>query len=222
MRPRAITFDAFGTLVHDGLETIEETAALIARDHGLSGPDFLERWQGRYFGLLSGEPFRTIVEANDLSLHETAGTFGVTADLRPYLDRMVYRWRAIPPYAETISVLRALRGLPMAVVSNADDDLLLQVLRTGGIDIPCVISSERTRCYKPDARIFHAALQALDLPAGQVLHVGDSPEADVRGAAGAGMQTAWVNRRGLPRHAVFPDHEIPDLTGLLDLVRPSD
>jgi len=218
MRPRAITFDAFGTLVHHGLETIEATAAAIARDHGLPAPAFLEAWQRRYFGLLRQAPFRTIVEANDLSLRETAASFGVSTNVRPYLEQMMEWWREIRPYPETAKVLEELGEIPVAVVSNADHELLLQVLRDGGIPITCVISSERARSYKPDGRIFQEALRALSVPAETVLHLGDSLEADVLGASRAGLRTAWVNRHGLPLTATAPDHEMRDLTGLLSLL----
>ncbi len=83
-----------------------------------------------------------------------------------------------------------------------------------------MISSERARCYKPDPRIFREALRVLGLAPGEVLHVGDSLHADVRGAAAVGMRTAWVNRRGLRGDGgARPDHELRDLDGLLDLLR---
>lgn len=47
---------------------------------------------------------------------------------------------------------------------------------------------------KPDARIFHAAAQRLDISPEDILHVGDDPALDVVGANLAGMQTVWVNR----------------------------
>jgi 2-haloacid dehalogenase/putative hydrolase of the HAD superfamily len=219
VRPRAVTFDAFGTLVHHGLETIHEAAEAVARDHGLpDGGRFLDAWQSRYFALLQGPRFLTIAEANERSLREAAEAFGVRADLSAYLDTLFARWHAIRPYPETPAVLASLRGIPMAVVSNADHELLLQVLRRGGVSIPEVISSERARSYKPDAGIFREALRALGVPAGSVLHVGDSLDADVRGAAAVGMRTAWVNRHGGRADGVAPDHTIPDLAGVLDLV----
>ena len=221
MRPRGVTLDAFGTLLDHGLGTIEDAAAEIARDFDLpvGAGGFLEAWQERYFGLLNGGPFRTIAEANGISLRETASAFGASGDLGPYLDRMLERWTRLRPYPESPRVLEALRGTPVAVVSNADHALLLQVLRDGGIPLPHVISSERARCYKPDPRIFREALRELGLAPGEVLHVGDSLDADVRGAAAVGMRTVWVNRRGLTRgDGPQPDHELRDLDGLLDLL----
>jgi putative hydrolase of the HAD superfamily len=55
----------------------------------------------------------------------------------------------------------------------------------------------------------------LDLPPGEVLHVGDDPLTDVVGASQAGMRSAWLNRKGEAwTHAVAPDLTIRDLTEL--------
>lgn len=217
MQIRAVTWDAFGTLVHHGMETIEGAAADIAHDLALpvSPEEFLERWQERYFALLRGE-FRTIAEANAISLAQAAASFGHEVDVSAYIQRMESQWFRLEPYPETARVLKELRDLPMAVVSNADEEVLRAVLRRGNISIGPVISSERARAYKPDSRIFTAALRELDVPASEVLHVGDSFEADVRGASMAGMRTAWVNRGGLARDVgLDPDVEIGRLDELL-------
>jgi len=219
MRPRAVTFDAFGTLVEHGLETIEDCAAAVSAEHGIPDGRLLEAWQRRYFALLGGPRFYTVEEANERSLQEATASFGVRTDLRPHLDAMVERWAGIRPYPETLRVLETLGDVPVAIVSNADHALLLRVLRAGGIGIPLVFSSERSRSYKPDARIFQEALGSLGLPAESVLHVGDSLEADVAGAAALGMRTAWVRRRGgAPPPGVRPDHVLPTLDGVLDLL----
>ena len=50
---------------------------------------------------------------------------------------------------------------------------------------------------KPDARIFQAACERLDLPPEAVLHVGDDWRLDISAAQAAGMHTAWVRRPGV-------------------------
>jgi len=218
MDVRAVTWDAFGTLVHHGMETIAGAAADITRDLALpvSSEVFLDRWQERYFRLLGSGEFRTIGEANALSLAQAAASYGHDVDVTPYVERMESQWFLLDPYPETARALEGLRDLPMAIVSNADEDVLHAVLRRGNISVGPVISSERARAYKPDPRIFAEALRELGVPASEVLHVGDSFEADVRGASMAGMKTAWVNRRGVARKGgEGPDIEIERLDELL-------
>src|SRR5690606_28805556 len=76
---------------------------------------------------------------------------------------------------------------------------------------------------KPDPAIFLAACEGLGLPPVEVLHVGDHPEADVAGAARAGLRTCWINRaddagrRAEWTHAkVTPDLQFDSLAALAD------
>jgi HAD superfamily hydrolase (TIGR01549 family) len=70
---------------------------------------------------------------------------------------------------------------------------------------------------KPDRRIFEVALGRIGVPAARTLFVGNDPVADVAGAAGVGMRTAYI-RRGLPPPKVDPPADIciDTLTELLD------
>lgn len=70
---------------------------------------------------------------------------------------------------------------------------------------------------KPDPRIFHAACASLGAAPDRVLHAGDHPDADVRGAARAGLRAAWINR-GRVAWSGEPEtfHEFQDLTGLCE------
>ena len=71
-------------------------------------------------------------------------------------------------------------------------------------------------CLIPDAAGAIKAALAGVAPE-QVLHVGDDPELDVRGAHAAGLRTAWLNRRGEAwPHAVEPDVTFTDLSALAD------
>lgn len=49
---------------------------------------------------------------------------------------------------------------------------------------------------KPHPDMFQAALEQAGVNAADVIHVGDDPEHDIRGARDAGMHTVWVNTRG--------------------------
>ncbi|GJL83754.1 MAG: hydrolase [marine bacterium B5-7] len=77
------------------------------------------------------------------------------------------------------------------------------------------VSARSEGVAKPDTRIFHAACQALDLNPGEVLHVGDHPVDDVRGARDAGFKTAWLNRDNIDWTETFrPDMICADLNEL--------
>ena len=59
------------------------------------------------------------------------------------------------------------------------------------------------------------------MPANAILHVGDSLEADVRGAKAMDMRTVWVNRTGEPIRIddTKPDFVVSDLGALVPLLR---
>jgi putative hydrolase of the HAD superfamily len=66
-------------------------------------------------------------------------------------------------------------------------DLFDAVVVTGSLSAP-----------KPDTRAFEALCEALDAPAERTAYVGDDPEADITGAADAGLHAVQVLYEGGP------------------------
>ena len=94
---------------------------------------------------------------------------------------------------------------PLVSVSNGNAD----VHRVGlGRYFQASISAREFGVGKPDPRIFLAAVGALDLQPGQVLHVGDDATLDGLGALNAGMQSVWLNRSD----HLWPHEATPHLT----------
>ncbi|MEX2980293.1 HAD family hydrolase [Streptomyces sp. C36] len=92
-------------------------------------------------------------------------------------------WR---PYADAAEVLGELRrrNIPTAVVSNIGWDLR-PVFRAHGLGelVDAYVLSYEHGAQKPDPRLFRVACEALGLPPGDVLMVGDNRRAD--GGAGS-------------------------------------
>ncbi|PSP18464.1 MAG: hydrolase [Cyanobacteria bacterium QS_8_64_29] len=87
------------------------------------------------------------------------------------------------------------RGIALGVVSNFDSRLHA-VLAALGMDalFDSVTVSSRVGAAKPNARIFWAALHWHGVPASRAWHVGDSLEADYRGAQACGLRAFWLQR----------------------------
>jgi len=128
-------------------------------------------------------------------------------------------------FDDAVPTLRALtdRGYRLGLVSNTPwgtpDYLWTGQLERFGLaqffGVTCFSSDVGVR--KPDPRIFHAALEALDVPADRAVFVGDEPEADIGGARAAGLRTVWVNRTDASKRT--PPEPPPDLTvGRLDVL----
>ena len=205
---RAVTLDAYGTLFDLDARAREALEEIVA-GHGL-GVAPLElgaRWTEEFFGLLhsygQSQPsprFRTIRELTAESLRSVLGP---SAPKESDVEAAVELWfghvRRAELYAEARAAVGALAeaGMPLAIVSDADRDIIDPVLERSALPVDIVITSEDERSYKIDPRgtLFERAFEALGVRPGEVAHVGDS-RSDVVGAARAGAWTVWVCRDG--------------------------
>ena len=125
----------------------------------------------------------------------------------------------VPGSRDGVRALAA-AGLRLAVTSNSDGtvaDLLarhewVQVGPGPGVPVEVVTDSGVVGVGKPDARVFHATIDGLGLPAGRIVHIGDSVVYDVDGALAVGMQAVHMDPFGVC-HA---DH--PHVRALADLL----
>ncbi len=113
--------------------------------------------------------------------------------------------------AENKQVLEWLRqqGYPMVLVSNFYGNIC-QVLKDAGIDeyFQQVIESAVVGVRKPNPAIFALGVCALDLPATQVLVVGDTYGKDIVPAHQLGCRTLWI--KGLQWEEKQVDETVPD------------
>ena len=99
--------------------------------------------------------------------------------------------------------------MPMVLVSNFYGNLNA-VLREFGLDglFVKVVESAVVGVRKPDSRIYQLGIDALQLPASQILSVGDSFYKDVEPSKKCGCRTAWLKGEGWTS-AVY-DESLPD------------
>ncbi len=172
---RAVTLDAFGTIIDTGRDVLNRVCRAIVEENGrgVSPEAILERWD-HYFFHRDDPEFLTLAELSEDSLASAFREYGILADARRYVEMLEAVWGTARVYPEVPGVLRALDGIPCAVVSNADDHLLKQIFARNGLDFPVTVTSESARTYKPRPRIFEIALEALRVDASDAVHVGDS------------------------------------------------
>src|SRR5688572_8094897 len=92
-RIRAITFDAFGTIVDTGQDALIRISDRIVRDHRLDMEParFLARWDHYFFGI-DHDPFLTLAEATTVSLAQAFRELGVEADPGSYVGMLQRDW----------------------------------------------------------------------------------------------------------------------------------
>jgi HAD superfamily hydrolase (TIGR01549 family) len=200
---RALFFDAGDTLYHH-LALKRNRFAFLCRQAGISLPE-----DGLAAGAVAVERF-----FQDRSLHRDAWSYpwflrmyavgleaaGVSEGLEEASDRIhraamaLERPVVIDP--EALPVLERLRarGYRLAVVSN-NDGTLVDKLRRAGLAgfFDAVLDSDVVACRKPDKRIFSIACLATGTRPEQAIHIGDSPDTDVAGAAEAGIRAVLLD-----------------------------
>lgn len=105
-------------------------------------------------------------------------------------------WTSYPGALETLQALKD-KGLLVGVISNADDDGLVQrtSLRLGYKRYASpVLSSAGMRWRKPNPRIFDCIAGQWGIPPEQIAMVGDAPRYDILGAHRAGMRGILIDR----------------------------
>jgi 2-haloalkanoic acid dehalogenase type II len=221
--PRLVTFDCYGTLVD-----WEGGAAAFLYDlalrHGEREPprgrELRDRWEALQFDLLHGEyrPYRDVL-AESLRAWMAERGYDYSPEEGDALLRSIRSWQ---PFPDTRPALERARnnGLRLAIVSNTDRDIIEHTLRQISVPFDAVFTAEDARAYKPSDPIFEYALDRLDTPPEEILHVAFGFKYDIGPASRHGMRTAWVNRHAEPRPGdARPDYEWRDLWPLADLGR---
>ena len=223
-----VIFDMFNTIAQDGTELWRATFASIIEEQQLdTTPEELRHaWD---YGAGNFRDRRTAPGAPFISyLDGWAEAFSTAfVELNVQGDGMAASQKSIddlgtrplfPDSTEALSILG--QTYRLAVISNADDAYLNPVVARIPVSMGAVISSEALRCYKPDRRLFDAAVGQLGVNPAECAYVGDRQFEDVMGSRTVGMTAIWINRAGNPANADLPtpDAEISDLLQLPDVL----
>jgi putative hydrolase of the HAD superfamily len=87
-------------------------------------------------------------------------------------------------------------GFVPVVVTNGQAEVQESRIRRTGLDqyVAGWVISEQAGVSKPNPRIFALAAQRVRMRLGGAWVVGDSPEADIGGAAAMGLPSVWLHR----------------------------
>ena len=200
-KPRALTFDVFGTVV-DWRSPIVREGEILTRSRKAPELDwvrFANSWRAGYplamDRVRKGEiPWTNLDGLHREILVNLLPEFAIhgfsDADL-DHLNRVWHRLDAWPDAVEGVARLR--RKYIVATLSNGNMSLLVELSRHAGFTWDCILSAELARHYKPDREVYEMAVQYLGLAPGEVMMVAAHPS-DLRAAQSVGFQTAYVHR----------------------------
>jgi putative hydrolase of the HAD superfamily len=208
----AVFFDAANTLLYP-FPSVGDIYAEVAACYGVTTTGtvvqeaFGQVWS-RVQTLAQRNPVRYGVGEPDgrrfwhTLVHEVFSTIALPSDFDAFFDELYWRfgrpevWRLFPECREVLRTLQQ-QGYIVGVISNWDIRLL-DILRghelmpyVQHISISAVVGWE-----KPHIEIFQHATTAIAVMPERALHIGDSLQVDVQGAAQAGLQPLWLQRQG--------------------------
>jgi putative hydrolase of the HAD superfamily len=189
---KAVLFDLDGTLYDRDLlatELFREQYAAFAHElPGVGAESFMRS------AIAMDDHGYGLKEAGYRALVQSWGLDATVA------DRLVaHFWGSYHGYCKltddlrrTLDALRR-RALKLAVITNGPSVMQRRKLATLEIEdaFDVIVVSEEEGVRKPDAEIFRRTLARCGVAAHEALFVGDHPVADIEGAHGAGLRTAW-------------------------------
>ena len=181
MPVKAVLFDLLSALL-DSWSLWDDIAGSEAR-----GRRWRQEYLRRTYATGAYVPYLELVA-------ESAAAVGLP---REFAAVMESRWDELAPWPGAGEALAQLaRDRPIGVATNCSEVLGRRAAALVGAPFRAVVTTEAVGYYKPDPRVYGAGVEALDVPADEVLFVAGSP-LDIRGAAAAGLRVVWHNPAGL-------------------------
>ena len=223
MKPVAVVFDLFGTLLD--IASLRDVAANVTDDPAA----FVATWREKQIAYSFASAIMGLHEDFDAvtghALRYTAAKFGVTLDLLRR-KRLADAWYNLQPYDDVGPALRALgaNGIRCAVLTNGTPETAASAIGNAGIAalLDAVLSVESAGVFKPDRRVYALVTDRYQTTPERLMFV-TSNGWDATGAAAFGMRVAWCNRSGVPAETFGPPPEwtIDSLQALAEITAQS-
>lgn len=211
---RAFAFDAYGTLF-DVHSVIAECRRVTADAEALSTLWRAKQLEYTWLRALMGR-YEDFWSVTDAALRFAARRLNLRLDAAQHA-RLLEAYYHLDAYPEIPKMVEALRGYPLAILSNGSPRMLEAVVEHTGLKphLAHVISVDAVRTYKPSPAVYALGPQRLGVPKEEVAFV-SSNSFDVIGAKAFGYRVCWVNRAGAPLDelGVVPDATVSRLDEL--------
>jgi 2-haloacid dehalogenase len=222
---KALTFDCYGTLIdwENGILGALKPILLV-HNTNLDDNQILELFAEFEAELEKCDyiKYREVLKRVVEKFGEQFGFEPTVKELNSIADSIQY-WL---PFPDTVEALKTLKQkFQLVIISNVDDDLFAFSAKHLQVEFDQIITAEQAKSYKPSLNNFRLAIERIDLPLEQILHVAASVYHDIVTAKALELSTVWVNRRAdkqgvnITGSALLSqvDLEVPDLKTLAAL-----
>ena len=220
MQPRAVVFDAYGTLF-DVHSVVRQAGANLPGD--MQSLSVLWRQKQLEYTWLRSlmERYQDFWDVTAAALRAAVRQLQIAAT-EGQLDRLMQAYLSPSAFADVRPALEGLKGIPLAILSNGSPKMLEAAVRYNGLEshFAAVISVDRVETYKPSPRVYALGPEILNVPVGEIVFV-SSNAWDAAGAKSFGYQVCWCNRSAAPMEelGLSPDMTVSSLGQII--FRPS-
>jgi putative hydrolase of the HAD superfamily len=217
---KAITFDLDNTLI-DFMKMKREASNAAAKAMVKTGVKMnLKRAQEELFTIYLKDIEGTTASRDFLLKHNAYTDRRHAAAINAYLETKAKYLKPYPGVRQTLIKLKK-RGYKLAIITDAprlNAWRRLDSLKIADI-FNIVVGFEDTNRRKPSKLPFKKALKSLGFMPEEVLHVGDWPERDIKGAKKLGLKTCLA-KYGWERQGKYvkPDYEIKKIEEIMKII----
>lgn len=175
-RPKYISFDIYGTLIHYEMRKAVEPL-VSTRLQGDELEAFFNRFRiNRYDEIMEYRPYDEILER---AYRRTCERFGleVTPEDVATIQQAILTWGAHADVPEPLKTMS--EHFKLVALSNADDRHLAASIPRLGAPFHAVLTAEQAGAYKPRLRAFEYMLEALDAEPQDFLHISSHQHYDL-------------------------------------------
>ncbi len=200
MKPKALLFDVFGTVVNWRSGLIRDLQTHFTRYPSRLDPAIVaDAWRAEYQPSMT--PIRDGTRPfTKLDVLHRENLLKIGADLQFDLgtdadtDWLVQAWHRLPAWPDSVSGINTLKESTIcASQSNGHIALSVNLARYNGFSWDAILGSEVVGTYKPAPRSYIGACDALGLSPNECMMVA-AHNADLAAARQCGLQTAFIQR----------------------------
>ena len=219
MKPKAIVFDAYGTLFD-----VNSAAKKCKNKIGKKWENFANFWrttQLEYTWLRSlMKKHKDFWQVTEDSLDKSMKAFNIDPSMR---NELLNLYKVLSPFQEVPEVLKTLKEkkFKLAILSNGTPALLNELVKSNNLNnlFDDLFSIEQVGIYKPDSKVYDMPIKKYNIKHEEVAFLSANTW-DVSGGGNYGFTSIWVNRNNniFDNLDYKPKKQITGLNQLLDIL----